>query len=89
MEENKIVICDDEGQDIELYVIEETKFNNMYYILAADSDGSDGECYILKDVSSNESDEAVYEFVSDDSELNCLFDIFKELIGDSDIELSL
>lgn len=89
MEENKIVICDDEGQDIELYVIEETKFNNMYYILAADSDGSDGECYILKDVSSKESDEAVYEFVSDDSELNCLFDIFKELIGDSDIELSL
>ena len=89
MEENKIVICDDEGQDIELYVIEETKFNNMYYILAADSDGSDGECYILKDVSSKESDEAVYEFVSDDSELNCLLDIFKELIGDSDIELSL
>ena len=89
MEDNKIIIKDDEGQDIELYVIEETKFNNMYYILAADSDGSDGECYILKDVSSKESDEALYEFVSDDAELNCLFDIFKELIGDSDIELSL
>ncbi len=89
MSDNKIVIKDDEGQDIELYVIEETKFNNMYYILAADSDGSDGECYILKDVSSKESDEAIYEFVSDDTELDCIFNIFKELMDDSDIELSL
>ncbi len=89
MSDNKIVIKDDEGQDIELYVIEETKFNNMYYILAADSDGGDGECYILKDVSSKESDEAIYEFVSDDTELDCVFNIFKELMDDSDIELSL
>ena len=54
------------------------------------TDTPDGEeeadAYILKDVSDPESEEAIYEFVEDDRELEALADIFAELLEDVDIE---
>ena len=87
-ESNKIVIKDDEGDEISLFVLEETKINGMYYILATDAaEDEDGECYILKDVSKAEDNDAIYEFVTNDAELEYMTKIFRELIDDTEVTL--
>ena len=53
----------------------------------APDDADEGECYILKDRSKAEEEEAVYEFVEDDDELDYLYRIFTELTEDMDVEL--
>lgn len=87
-EENKIVIVDDDNNEIELYILEETKINGAYYILTTDAEeGEDGECYILKDVSKAEDEEAVYQFVENDDELNFVGKIFAELMSDTEVTI--
>ena len=88
METNKITITDENGENIDLYVLEETKLNGMYYILATDAeDDEDGECYILKDVSKAEDTEAIFNFVEDDAELEYMTKIFVELMEGEDITI--
>ena len=86
--DNRIVITDAEGGKIELYVLEETRIGGKNYILTTDAkEEEDGECYILRDVSAPEDSEAVYEFVEEDRELDYVFGIFSELMGDTETEL--
>lgn len=84
----KITVEGQDGSRLDLYVLEETKMNGMYYLLAADSAEGDGDCYILKDVSGPEDADAVYEFVTDDAEAEYMLHIFQELIGGEDVELT-
>ena len=86
-EEKMITLETEEGEIVDFYVLEETKINGMSYLLVTDTEDEDGECYILKDRSKAEEEEAVYEFVEDDSEIDYLFKIFTELMEDMDIEL--
>lgn len=87
-EENKIVIIDDENNEIELFILEETKINGAYYILTTDAEeDEDGECYILKDVSKAEEEEAVYQFVENDDELEFVGKIFSELMSDTEVTI--
>jgi hypothetical protein len=87
--ESRITVKDENGSEIGLDVLEETKVNGMYYLLATDAEeNEDGECYVLKDVSKPEETEAVYEFVTDENELDYMFQIFKELMDGSDVTLS-
>ncbi|MDO4296671.1 MAG: DUF1292 domain-containing protein, partial [bacterium] len=77
-----------DGEEVEFYVLEETRINGMDYLLVTDSEeDEDGECYLLKDTSKDEEEEALYEFVEDDAEIDYLFRIFSELLGDEDVEL--
>ena len=46
----------------------------------------EAEAYILKDTSDAASEEAVYEFVEEDSELEAVGKVFSELMDD-DVEL--
>ena len=78
--EEKIVFIDDDGNEVEMFVIEETRINNVNYILVTDDDGEseEAEAYILKDVSDEvflsqnylselfkkETGEGFYEFLS-------------------------
>ena len=48
--------------------------------MVTDKEEGDSEALILKDVSKNEDEQAVYEIVSDDTELNALADIFESLV---------
>ena len=68
--EEKIVLTDDEGNKVEMYVVEETRINNVNYIL----------------VTEEGDDEEVRPFVEDDSELDYIGRIFSELLEDIDIE---
>lgn len=90
MEERQdmITMLTDSGESVDFYVLEETRLNAKSYLLVTDApEGQDGECYILKDVSAAGDPEAIYEFVEDEKELDGLFDIFEELLGDAAVEL--
>lgn len=82
-----IRVIDEDGTEITLYALEETKINGMYYLLAADEEEGDGDVYILKDVSAADDTEAVYRFVEDDNEIDYVFRIFQELMKEADIDL--
>ena len=82
--EEKIIFVDEDGNEIEMYVIEETRINNVNYLLVTDDEGDseEAEAYILKDIS---NDEAVYEIVDDESEVDYIGRVFSELLEDIDI----
>lgn len=83
----KIIFMSDEfGEEVEFFVLEQTKVNGVSYILVTDSEDDDAECLILKDMAGAEETESVYEIVEDDVELTALLKIFEELLEDVDIE---
>lgn len=86
--EDRIIMTDENGEAVEFYVLEETRIHGRNYLLVTDAqEEEDGECYILRDMSRAEDPEAVYEFVEEEEELDGLYRIFAELLGDADVEL--
>lgn len=79
------------NEEIEFDVVEETRVNNVNYLLVTESDdeveeNEDETAYILKDLSTDEEKEARYEIVEDDKELEYVSKIFGELLEDINIE---
>ena len=81
----QIKVTADNGEIINLFVIEQTRVNGMNYLLVTESEEEEAEAYIMKDMSAEDDVEAVYEFVEDDEELDSLALIFSELIDDAEI----
>lgn len=78
------------NEEIEFDVIEETKVNNINYLLVTESGeeaDEEGEetAYILKDMSSAEESDARYEIVEDDEEIEYISKIFSELLDDVEL----
>lgn len=88
-QEEKITLQTDTGEQVDFYVLEETRINGMNYLMVTDAEDEeeDGECYILKDVSKDEDCDAIYEFVENDDELDYLYRIFTELLEDMEVEI--
>ena len=80
-----IQITSEDGEQIQFYVVEQTRVNGKDYILVTETEDEEAEAYILKDVSSDIETEAVYEFVEEEDELNALAAVFSELVDDTDI----
>lgn len=80
-----IQITSEDGEQIQFYVVEQTRVNGKDYILVTETEDEEAESYILKDVSSDKETEAVYEFVEEEDELNALAAVFSELVDDTDI----
>ena len=88
--EEKIIMTDENGETVEFYVLEETRIHGKNYLLVTDAEEEDdGECYILKDMSGDTDEEAVYEFVENEGELEGVLRIFSELLGDGDLDLEM
>ncbi len=85
--ENSITLKDDNGEEVKLYVLEETKLNGESYLLVSDTKDGDGECYLLRDTSKPEDSEAAYEFVDDDGELEYMSKVFSELMSDLGVDI--
>lgn len=75
------------GEDIEVYVLEQTTLQGKNYLLVTEDeeDSEEAECYILKEIAV-EGDDVDYEFVEDDNELEAVAKVFSELLDDTDIE---
>ena len=86
--EEKITMIMDDGSEVEFTILEQTVLGGVSYILVTDApDDEDGECYVMKDVSTEEDAESVYESVDDEKELDAVFKIFEEMLKDEmDIE---
>jgi len=84
---DKLTFTSEDGEVLEFFVLEETRVQETNYLLVADTEEEDGNCYILKDTSGQEAEEAEYEFVDNDNELNVLTKIFTELLEDTDIQM--
>jgi hypothetical protein len=82
----KIVFTPEGEETVEFYVLEQTRLGGIDYILVTDSETGDGEALILRDMSAPEEEEALYEIVTDDEELNAVAAVFENIL--EDIELS-
>lgn len=85
--ENRITLHTDDGEELSLYVLEETTINGENYLLVTESEEEDSDCFLLKDKSNPEDEEAAYEFVEEDGELDYLSRIFAQLMDDTDVEV--
>ncbi len=86
MEKIKFVF-DDTKDEVEFFVLEQTKVNGNSYILVTDSEEDEAECLILKDTSAAEDVESLYEVVEDENELMGVLKVFEELLEDIDIDM--
>lgn len=88
-EERKITLITDDGENVDFYVLEETRISGVNYLLVTDAAETEeeGECYILKDLSKQEESDALYEFVEDDNEIDYLYKIFSELLDGADVDI--
>lgn len=73
-------------EEVDFFVLEQTKVNGVSYILVTDSEEDDAECLILKDTSEETSSDSVYEIVEDEVELTAVSKVFEELLEDVEIE---
>ena len=85
--EKIIFTFEDTNEEVEFFVLEQTKVNGNSYILVTDSEEDDAECLILKDTSAAEDKESLYEIVEDDVVLSAVLKVLEELLEDIDIEM--
>lgn len=82
----KITFTLEDGENVDFYVLEQTRLGGIDYILVADGEDDDAEALILKDVSAPEDTEALYEIVDDDNELDAVATIFSDMLEDVELE---
>ena len=81
----KIVFTPEGEEDVAFYVLEQTRLGGVDYLLVTDSEKEDGEALIMRDTSKAEEEEAVYEIVTDDEELNAVAAVFENMLDDVDL----
>ena len=69
-----------EERAAEFYVVEQTKINGMDYLLVAEEEEGDCDALILKDISQEKDEEAVYEMVESEEELEYISRVFEEIL---------
>lgn len=76
-----------DGEALEFYVVEETRINGINYLLVTEEESGDCDACILKRLSQDEEEEAVYELVESEEELEYISRIFSEVLEDMDITM--
>lgn len=86
----EIVFTTETGEEVVFQVIEQTRLGGVDYLLVStdpDVEDEEGEeALILKDISEATEEDAIYDIVEDEQELEMVAAIFQELLGD-EIEL--
>lgn len=77
-----IVFQDDEGNEIQLEVLEQTTIAGQNYLLVLDVE--EDTVLLFKEVP-EEGEFVSYEIVEDDTEIEALLKVFNELLDDMDI----
>ena len=89
MDNNKTIpFIVEDGTEIELSIIEQTKINGTNYLLVTETEdeAEDAEAFILREDLTQE-EEVVYTIVEDETEISALSKIFGELLEDIDLEI--
>ena len=77
----------EDGTEAEFYVEEQTRIGGVAYLLVSDSLDDEATAYIFKDVSEDDSQEACYEMVEDEDEMQAVFKVFEQMLDDVDLEM--
>ena len=81
----KITFFDQEsGENLEVFVVEQTKLNGENYLLVTEDEDGDSTAYILREESGQENEDLFYEIVEDEALLSALSGIFEEMLEDVD-----
>lgn len=67
---------------VDFYVLEQVRIGGINYILVTDEEEGDADAFILKDLSHDADSEALYEIVSDDTELSAVAQVFENMLDD-------
>ena len=79
-------IFEDTKEEVEFFVLEQTRISGSNYILVTDAEeDEDGEAYILKDISDSDAEERVYVMVEDDNEFDAVSAVFENMLDDIDL----
>lgn len=78
----KIKFEPDGKEAVEFYILEQTMLGGVTYLLVTEEENGDSDAFILKDLSSQEDTEGLYEIVSDERELSAVAEIFEDLLED-------
>ncbi|MBQ1871395.1 MAG: DUF1292 domain-containing protein [Lachnospiraceae bacterium] len=73
------------NEDVEFYVVCDTKFQGGTYLLVTEEEDGDSDAYILREVKEENDGDLFYEMVDDDALLDALGNIFSELLDDVDV----
>ena len=85
-QDNVVNFTTEDGDVAVLRVIEETKINGVKYLLVLDDiEEEEEEALILKEVSTEDAEEAFYDIVEDEKELTAVAAIFEELLDDLEL----
>jgi nitrogen regulatory protein PII-like uncharacterized protein len=85
--DNRIIFTTDENENVEFYILEQTKVNGCKYLLVTDAmEDEEGNAYILKELSDEADDTVLYDMVEDEQELELVGKIFEELLEDIILE---
>ena len=75
------------GGSVEFYVLEQTKINGQNYLLVTEEEEGDCDAFILKELSQEEQEDAMYEMVESEEELEYMSRIFGEILEDVDFTM--
>lgn len=81
----KIIFMPEGEEAVAFYVLEQTRLGGVDYLLVTDSEQGDGEALIMRDTSLAQEEEAVYEIVTDDEELNAVAPVFENMLDDVEL----
>jgi len=84
---NEIIFTTEDGVETVFRVLEQTRLGGIDYLLVSttEEEEEEAEALILKDISRETEEEAIYEIVEDDRELELVAEIFKELLDDIEL----
>ncbi len=85
---DSVVFTQEDGKEIEYYVLAEAKVGQNSYLLCTEEEEGDAEAFVLKAVPGEDDDESIlYETVEDEKELEKAVEAFSEILDDVDIEV--
>ena len=87
MEQGKITLTDEDGSEIEFYILEQTELSGNTYLLVTDGEDEEDAVALILREKTDEDGIALYETVEDETELSALSKVFSELLGDVDFEI--
>ena len=94
MEENEIKtvpFTTEDGQVVDMYVLEETTLQGIHYILVTedlDDESEEAVVTIMKEETHDQEDEyTVYDVVENEEELQAVAKVFAELMEDVDFQV--
>lgn len=86
MAEEQVTFTTENGEEINVFVIEQTTLSGMNYLLVTDSRETEADAFIMRELEDQDG-QCTYEFIEDEKELNALSKVFAELLDDVDIEM--